>query len=240
MTLHRGRHMLILGWVEIVTDHRLGCRHRGLIQSLADQTLLGLSGTQRRVSNGKEHDADVLDQIVCELGQDAAADKRIVAATTGKFMKGPAMSWPDHGHVDGDEKLARFDGGLKQIDEKIIGGTRRVPSRLAISSSAPIASVIAGNSDAGSASETLPPIVPSVADRRMRDVRRRLAKERRMPGDQGIGQHLAVPGERADTQPVALQLDAAKCRDMGDVDQRLRGLQSASASAGTRLWPPAI
>ena len=61
VALHRRRHMLILGRVEVVADERLGRRHRGLVQSLADQTLLGLSGTQRRVSNGKEHDADVLD-----------------------------------------------------------------------------------------------------------------------------------------------------------------------------------
>ena len=65
-----------------------------------------------------------------------------------------------------------------------------------------------------------------VADRRMRDVRRGRVIERRVPGDQRIGQHLAMPGERADTQPVALQFDAAKCRDMGDVDQQLRRLQT--------------
>ena len=55
-----------------------------------------------------------------ELDQNSAADKRIVAAPTGDFMKGPSMSRPDHRHVDGNEQFARFDGGLKQIDEEVI------------------------------------------------------------------------------------------------------------------------
>ena len=65
-----------------------------------------------------------------------------------------------------------------------------------------------------------------VPDRRVRDVRRGLVKERRVPGDQRISQHLAMPGERADTQPIPLQFDAAKCRDMCNVDQQLRRLQT--------------
>ena len=65
-----------------------------------------------------------------------------------------------------------------------------------------------------------------VPDRRVRDVRRGRVIERRVPGDQRISQHLAMPGERADTQPIPLQFNAAKGCDMCNVDQQLRRLQT--------------
>ena len=54
----------------------------------------------------------------------------------------------------------------------------------------------------------------AIADGWMRHVRRRLAQERRIARDQRIGERLAMARQCADPQPIALQFDAAKRRNM--------------------------
>lgn len=59
----------------------------------------------------------------------------------------------------------------------------------------------------------------------MRDVSRRVMKQRRILRDQRVGQGFAVARQRADAQPTTIQRNAAQFRNVSDVDESLRCLQ---------------
>jgi len=168
----------------------------------------------------------LLDQVILEFRKNARTNKSEIAATARQFMKSPAMTRANCRDMDRNQQLAGFNRRLEQIEEEVIGGYaagsigirdlklgthrerhrgkfgRRVRMRNAATEGA------------------------LVTDRGMRHMRRSLAEKRRMLGNERIGHHLAMSRQRADPQPFALKLDAAKRFNMCDVNQDFGSLQT--------------
>ena len=142
-----------------------------------------------------------------QLGQDAGS-----RPARSRRVAGPARRRPSDGRalIAGTCSATSSSPGSQRglgtgRGRTSSAGTRRRPSARRSRSRPPCASIIAGNSEAGSASATLPPMVPRLRMAGWATMRRRLAQQRGVLGRSAASLSAsAMPRQGADAQPPGL------------------------------------